>query len=40
VLTGHGVEERARAGGSADHVVPDLAAAADIITSLVDQEAE
>ena len=40
VLTGHGVEERARAEGSADHVVPDLAAAVDIITSLVDQEAE
>lgn len=40
VLTGHGAEERPRAEGSADHVVPDLAAAADIITSLVDQEAE
>jgi D-glycero-D-manno-heptose 1,7-bisphosphate phosphatase len=42
VLTGHGVEERARAEGGdlADHVVADLAAAADIITSLVDQEAE
>jgi D-glycero-D-manno-heptose 1,7-bisphosphate phosphatase len=42
VLTGHGVEERSRAelDGLADHVVPDLSAAADIITSLVDQEAE
>jgi D-glycero-D-manno-heptose 1,7-bisphosphate phosphatase len=40
VLTGHGAEERARAEGSADHVVPDLAAAAAIIASLVDQEAE
>ena len=40
VLTGHGVEERARAEGRADHVVPDLAAAADIIAALVDQEAE
>jgi D-glycero-D-manno-heptose 1,7-bisphosphate phosphatase len=40
VLTGHGIEERARAEGSADHVVADLAAAADIITSLIHQEAE
>lgn len=42
VLTGHGVVERTRAEGEglADHVVADLAAAADIITSLVDQEAE
>ena len=40
VLTGHGVEERAQAAGLADHVVADLAAAADIITSLVDKEAE
>jgi D-glycero-D-manno-heptose 1,7-bisphosphate phosphatase len=40
VLTGHGVEERAQAAGLADHVVADLEAAADIITSLVDQEAE
>jgi len=40
VLTGHGVEERARAEGAADHVVPDLAAAAAIIASLADQEAE
>lgn len=40
VLTGHGVEERARAESSAHHVVPDLAAAAAIIASLVDQEAK
>ena len=40
VLTGHGVEERTRAEGSADHVVADLAAAVDIITSLVDQEVQ
>jgi D-glycero-D-manno-heptose 1,7-bisphosphate phosphatase len=40
VLTGHGTEERARAEGSADHVVADLAGAADIITSLVEQEVE
>ena len=42
VLTGHGVEEIARTDGEglADHVVADLAAAADIITSLVDEEAE
>jgi len=40
VLTGHGAEERERAerGGLADHVVPDLATAADIITALVEQE--
>jgi len=40
VLTGHGVEERAQSAGLADHVVADLEAAADIITSLVDKEAE
>lgn len=41
VLTGHGVEERERAEREelADHIVPDLAAAADIITALVEQEA-
>jgi D-glycero-D-manno-heptose 1,7-bisphosphate phosphatase len=40
VLTGHGLEERPRAEreGLADHVVPDLAAAADIITTLVEEE--
>jgi D-glycero-D-manno-heptose 1,7-bisphosphate phosphatase len=41
VLTGHGVEERKRAerDGLADHVVADLAAAADIITALEEREA-
>jgi len=41
VLTGHGADERARAvdRGLVDHVAPDLAAAADIITTLVEQEA-
>jgi D-glycero-D-manno-heptose 1,7-bisphosphate phosphatase len=40
VLTGHGHEERDRAerASTVDHVVADLAAAADIITSLVGQE--
>jgi D-glycero-D-manno-heptose 1,7-bisphosphate phosphatase len=38
VLTGHGAEERSAATGLADHVVPDLAAAADIIAGLVDGE--
>lgn len=40
VLTGHGPGERERAEGErlVDHVVPDLAAAADIITALVEQE--
>lgn len=35
VLTGHGAEERQRADAMADHVAPDLASAADIITELV-----
>lgn len=41
VLTGHGGEERDRAMREdlVDHVVPDLAAAADIITALVRAEA-
>ncbi|MDH4113580.1 MAG: HAD family hydrolase [Actinomycetota bacterium] len=41
VLTGHGAEEaeRARHEDLADHVVPDLSTAADIITALVEQEA-
>jgi D-glycero-D-manno-heptose 1,7-bisphosphate phosphatase len=40
VLTGHGAEEREQANRESlvDHVVPDLAAAADIITALVEQE--
>lgn len=40
VLTGHGAEERERAelDALADHVVPDLATAADIITTLIDRE--
>jgi D-glycero-D-manno-heptose 1,7-bisphosphate phosphatase len=40
VLTGHGVDERPRADRDdlADHVVPDLGAAVDIITTLVDEE--
>jgi D-glycero-D-manno-heptose 1,7-bisphosphate phosphatase len=41
VLTGHGVEERegVERDGLADHVVADLAAAADIITALEEREA-
>lgn len=35
VLTGHGTEEAPEASRLADHVVPDLAAAADIIAELV-----
>jgi phosphoglycolate phosphatase-like HAD superfamily hydrolase len=40
VLTGHGADERERAvrDDLVDHVVPDLAAAADIIATLVEQE--
>jgi D-glycero-D-manno-heptose 1,7-bisphosphate phosphatase len=38
VLTGHGRDEAARAGGFADHIVPDLATAADIIAGLVGKE--
>lgn len=34
VLTGHGQEEHTAASPLADHVVPDLAAAADIISAL------
>ncbi len=34
VLTGHGVEERSAAARFADHVVPNLAGAVDIIASL------
>jgi len=39
VLTGHGVGERAKAGGDADHVVADLAAATDIIAARIGREA-
>ena len=40
VLTGHGADERraSRTRRSRDHVVPDLAAAADIIATLVEEE--
>ena len=38
VLTGHGPEERASAEPLADHVVPDLAAAVDIIATLLPRE--
>jgi D-glycero-D-manno-heptose 1,7-bisphosphate phosphatase len=38
VLTGHGRVEAPRAVGFADHVVPDLAAATDIIAGLVGKE--
>ncbi len=38
VLTGHGREERASAEPMADHVVPNLAAAVDIIAALVPRE--
>jgi D-glycero-D-manno-heptose 1,7-bisphosphate phosphatase len=38
VLTGHGDDEVERAEGLADHVVPDLAAAVDIIAALLAQE--
>lgn len=38
VLTGHGVEERDAAAPSSDHVVPDLAAAVDIIAALLPTE--
>jgi D-glycero-D-manno-heptose 1,7-bisphosphate phosphatase len=38
VLTGHGADELADAAALADHVVPDLSAAADIIARLVDGE--
>jgi D-glycero-D-manno-heptose 1,7-bisphosphate phosphatase len=38
VLTGHGREERASAEPLADHVVPDLAAAVDIIATLLSRE--
>jgi D-glycero-D-manno-heptose 1,7-bisphosphate phosphatase len=40
VLTGHGLDEREAAAPFADHVVPDLAAAVDIIAALVPVEAE
>jgi D-glycero-D-manno-heptose 1,7-bisphosphate phosphatase len=39
VLTGHGAEERARAGDDADHVVADLSSAADIIAARIGREA-
>lgn len=41
VLTGHGAQarERVERDGLADHIVPDLATAVDIITALVEQEA-
>lgn len=39
VLTGHGTEEQATAGDDADHVVADLAAAADIIAAHIGREA-
>lgn len=39
VLTGHGAEEQATAGDDADHVVADLAAAADIIAERMEQGA-
>jgi D-glycero-D-manno-heptose 1,7-bisphosphate phosphatase len=39
VLTGHGPDEVATAGPLANHVVPDLAAATDIIAGLVGKEA-
>jgi len=38
VLTGHGQEERVSAEPLADHVVPNLAAAVDIIAALVPRE--
>jgi len=38
VLTGHGREERASAEPMADHVVPNLAAAVDIIAALLPRE--
>jgi D-glycero-D-manno-heptose 1,7-bisphosphate phosphatase len=38
VLTGHGAQESERAGGLADHVVANLAAAADMIAGLVSGE--
>jgi D-glycero-D-manno-heptose 1,7-bisphosphate phosphatase len=38
VLTGHGVEERDAAAPFADHVVPDLARAVDIIATLASME--
>jgi D-glycero-D-manno-heptose 1,7-bisphosphate phosphatase len=37
VRTGHGAEEEARADGLADHVVSDLAAAVDIIATLIEE---
>ena len=40
VMTGHGPAELERAGDDADHVVPDLAAAADIIAGLVTGESD
>jgi D-glycero-D-manno-heptose 1,7-bisphosphate phosphatase len=40
VLTGHGEEERAAAEPFADHVVPDLRAAVDVIRSEVPAGAE
>lgn len=39
VLTGHGAEEQVKAGGDADHVAADLAAAADIIAEHIGREA-
>lgn len=39
VLTGHGAEEQATAGDDADHVVANLAAAADIIAARIGREA-
>ena len=38
VLTGHGEEEREGAAQFADHVVPDLASAVDIIAALQPME--
>lgn len=38
VLTGHGPQELEGAAGLADHVVPDLAGAVDIIATLIDEE--
>jgi D-glycero-D-manno-heptose 1,7-bisphosphate phosphatase len=38
VLTGHGAEEQAKAGGDADHVAADLAAATDIIAEHIGRE--
>jgi histidinol-phosphate phosphatase family protein len=37
VMTGHGPGELERAGDSADHIVPDLAGAVDIIATSIDE---